>query len=151
MFKKLLIGFGAGFLFLIVLFSALGLFAWHKRGKYEETAVPYLKEAVQQISTWDESTARHYMSEEALANISEEDFTALIKWFSKLGSLQSMEEPTFNNVTSFVTGEGNYAVITYTVNARYDAGDAVLTVKLSDKGGRFEILGININSMALMQ
>ena len=150
-FKRILkwIGIFLAVLFLVILLGIL--FAWLKSGEYDETAIPYINEVVPILSEWDPDKARPYFLPAALESASEEDFQKLFSFLSKMGLLIELGEPQFSNVTSGVTiKDGAATIVTYTVPAEYEYGDAQLTLRLVEDGESFSIYYFNLNSSALM-
>ena len=142
---------GIGFLGVVVLFIGILAYTGYMRSGYDETAVPYIKEVVPVISEWDTEKARQYFIPSAFDDFSDEDVEKLFRWFSKLGKLESMGEPEFTQVYSGTTvQEGASTYVTYTVLARYENGDALLTIQLIDLGDSFAVYQFNVNSNALL-
>jgi len=152
MFKKIIKGIGITLLVILVIFSSIGIYTWQKKTQSGSTAVPYIKDVLPKLSTWDVATAKQYMAATALKKIKDEDLSKLFKWFSKLGALKSIEEPQFQNVTSGIPAEdGANTVVTYTVVAHYEKAEANIVIRLLDKKGQFKIFLFNISSDGLMQ
>lgn len=150
--KKVLIVLGVIFLVLVLIISGIGVFTWYKSSKYENTAVPYIKAAIPELSKWDIEITKEYMAPEVKKEISDEDLNKVIKYLSKLGSLVSIEKPSFTNIYAGATlDSGKKTFVTYTINALYENGNAVITITLLDLGGSFNVYKLNINSMALAE
>jgi hypothetical protein len=150
--KKVFMVLGVIFLVIILAIAGMGIFTWYKSSKYKETAVPYLKAIVPELSKWDPELAKKYMIPKLLKETSDEDFSKIFKYLSKLGSYQKMNEPNFTKIYTGATLEdGKYTLVTYTINAEYENGDAVITIVLLDLGTNFQVYRFNINSMALAE
>ncbi len=120
--------------------------------RYESTAVPYIKQVLPKISTWDPALAREYMAAEVLETVSVEELKNLMGWLSKIGELQSIGDPNFENrSTGGNTDSEQKPVITYSVDARYSTGDATVTISLLDNSGSYEVYHFNFQSLALAQ
>jgi hypothetical protein len=92
------------------------------------------------------------MVPEVSADISEDKFAQTMVWFSKLGALQSMEEPEFQEVdTGGKTVIGMQTIVEYEVDAKYENGDALLNIKLLDRNGSFELYSFNLSSEVLLE
>lgn len=149
--KKVLMIFGGIFLVIILAFGGMGLFAWYKASQYDDTAVPYVKSALPVLSQWDPEVIKEYMVPKVMEQTTKEDFSKIIKYLSKLGALSSFEEPSFTNINTGATLEnGKQTIVTYTINAVYENGDAFVTMSLLDLGKSFQIYKFHINSKALM-
>jgi len=122
-----------------------------KSSEYSETAVPYINEKIPELSTWDPEVAKKYLAPGILAETKDEDLEKLMRWFSKLGALQSIEEPQFINVSSNATvANGQQTIATYTIMAHYENGDAAITMRLLEVEGGFKIYQFHLNSNALI-
>jgi hypothetical protein len=152
MIKKIAKGIGFAVLVIVIIFSATVMYTLYKKSRYEETAVPYIKKVVPQISLWDINVMKQYMAPQSIKNTKDEDLSKLLKWLSKLGSLKSIETPQFQNVTSSVTtGEGKNTIVNYTVKAHYEKADAIITIRLLESGQDFKIYYFNLESDGLIQ
>lgn len=152
MFKKILKWLGIVLLGIILLFILVAAYTGYKQSEYKETAVPYINKVIPVISEWDAEKAKPFFVPSTFDNVSKDDFEKLFRWFSKLGSFQSMEEPEFNQVLSGATiREGASTIVTYTVLTHYENGDAQITIRLLDLGKSFEVYHFNVNSTAFIE
>lgn len=150
--KKLIIILSAVLSVIIIAFATINIYTWHQSSKYEETAVPYVKMVVPEISKWNPEKIIEYMPAESLKTTPKEDIVKIVKYLSKLGALIKMEEPNYSKVFSGPTVEGvQNTIVTYTVDAEYERGDAVVTINLLDKGDSFRVYNFHFNSMALAE
>ena len=141
---------GAIFLAVILTIAGVQTFAWYQSSQYEETAVPYLNTAVPEISKWKTAIVREYMAPEAVEKISDEQFAGIIKNFSRLGNLITMDDPEFERLYTGSTAQGGEKkALKYTIDTVYENGDAVITVVLLALGDSFQVYKFDINSMAL--
>ncbi len=148
--KKLLIMFC--FLSSIALTILVGFhyLSVQKESQYSTTAVPYIKMVIPELSKWDPEIARKYLSADFLKKIPAANFEHTIKALSKIGSLQTMEEPIFEEVYSGDTPDGEKeTIISYTVNAKYSTVEAIITMTLLDRGGVMNVYRLNVQSEAL--
>ena len=130
----------------------MAAYTGYKQSEYKETAVPYINKVIPVISEWDAEKAKPFFVPSTFDNVSKDDFEKLFRWFSKLGSFQSMEEPEFNQVLSGATiREGASTIVTYTVLTHYENGDAQITIRLLDLGKSFEVYHFNVNSTAFIE
>lgn len=151
-FKKILKGIGIVLLAIIALFVSIGIYTGYKSSSYEETAVPYIKEVIEEFSKWDVEQAKPYFDNKVLENTKAEDLEKMFKWFSKLGDLKSIQTLEFRNISSGVTtSEGAHTAITYIGLLNYEKGDANLTIILLEKENGFSVYGFKLNSMALIE
>jgi hypothetical protein len=130
----------------------LAAYTTYKQSEYSETAVLYIKKVIPIISEWSPEKSKPLFVASTFDNASDEDFSKLFKWFSKLGALKSIEEPQFSQVTSGATvRDGANTIVTYGVLAHYENGDAQISIRLLDLGSSFEIYQFNLNSQVLIE
>lgn len=92
------------------------------------------------------------MSAEFMQKTSADNFVRIIKALSKIGSLQEVGEPNFEEIYAGDTPAGEkQTIVSYTVKVRYDTGDAKITLGLLDQGGEFKVYRFNVESEALAQ
>ena len=143
-----------GILFICIVGFYLALFAYGyiKSTGYDETAIPYIKKVIPEISSWDIDVLKKYSSAEALNNVSDRDLIKLMRFFSKLGEFRSMDEPQFVNVTTNTDiSNGNQTIATFAIVGYYDNGEANITLSLLEVEGGFQIYHLKITSPALIE
>jgi hypothetical protein len=150
--KKFFITIGFILLVAVLVFTGIKFYSQQQAAQYADTAVPYVKMVVPEISNWNPENIIKLMPEESLKSTQKEKITAIVKYLSRLGALVTMEEPDFKKVVTKVTdaGEG-VTVVTYTVAAEYEQGGAEMTISLLDEGNSYQVYNFNINSEALAQ
>ena len=142
-----------GVIVLLIVLSIGGCVGWFKyqQSAYSVTAVPYIKQTLPILAHWDKEVVKSYMTPESLKATSDADLEKLLNWFKKLGALHSLDEPTLVNDYSGVDGSGAVKLLTFNVQAHFEAGDALIMLRLSDLGsGQFKVYSFNVNSKALM-
>lgn len=128
-----------------------GVYDKYLSSDYDEAALPYIEKAVTEISKWDPATTRALMAAEVAANISDEKFTKGMAWFSRLGALQSMDEPEFKKAyVDQPTELGKLTLVEYTTDAKYANGDATINIKIVNRNGSYEIYSFNFTSETLI-
>jgi hypothetical protein len=124
----------------------------YQASEYSDIAVPYVKKIIPIVSKWEPTAIRKLMVPEVSAEISEDTFAQTMALFSKLGALQSMEEPQFEDVdTGGKTVIGMQTILEYEIDAKYEKGDAVITIKLLYRDGVFELYNFNLGSEVLLK
>lgn len=138
--------------FVVMVSVVIGVYVYKDKQatEYGELAVPYIKQVVPKLSEWDPDATRKLMAPEALENLSEEVFSEVIHVFSKLGKLQSLEEPEFKKAYSAEETKID-TVVAYTADAKYEHGDAKIAIQLLIRDGSFEVFRFNLSSSSLMQ
>ncbi len=137
---------------ILTIIAGTGIYDKYLSSDYNKVAQPYIEEVIKGISTWDPATTRALMVPEVAASIPEERFTRAMAWFSRLGALQSMDEPEFEKAyVDQQTDMGTYTIIEYNTDAKYANGDATINIKLLDRAGHYEIYSFNFSSEALIE
>lgn len=145
--KKFLI-----YILIVLVCGISAFFIYNKRQAkaYEETAVPYVRQVLPQISTWNPELLHDYMAPEVVERIPQQRLTALMEGLSQLGTLERVEGIKFKNKTSgeLVTAE-EQPVITYEVEARYSSGPVEISISVLDQGTSFSVYHFKFYSEAL--
>lgn len=131
--------------------GGLELYKSHQGAEFDKTAIPYIRAVVPEISTWDPETVKALMAPEIAASIPEEKFVRAMRFFSKLGALQSIDEPKFSEAhIDQETDIGRQTIVIYTVAARYENAEAEITLQLLERGTSYEIYRFNFSSELLL-
>ncbi len=150
--RQLAIILGSLFSVIAAVVLIVNIATWYKEQQYEDTAARYVKAVIPELSKWDTESAKGYMAPKVLEQTENERFAKIIAHFSKLGSLKSFAEPDFSRAyTGTNPEEGTQTIITYTVDAVYEKGDAVITISLLETGDSFKIYKFHVSSMTLVQ
>lgn len=140
---------------LVVIVGVIGgsaLYDRFKTSEYDAAAEPYIRDVIPKISQWDPAATKALMASEVAATISAEKFAQTMNLFSRLGSLQSTEEPKFIDVHSGQQGAlGEQTIVEYDVDAEYANGEATINLKLLFRDSRFEIYNFNVSSESLLK
>ncbi len=138
-----------GFVFIVGFSSYFG-YGYVQANKYADTAIPYMEKVLPQLSTWDAAIARQFMAPEVAQTVTEENLQKLMLALSKLGSLNSITEFSFKNSVGIDDGLlSGGTVITYDVESEYSTGAAVVTLRLLERSGAYELYHFNFQSAAL--
>lgn len=136
---------------LIVAFSAVYIYQKVQSGRYDETAIPYIKEVLPLISTWDAAQAGSYMAPEVLNQVDPQDLQLLMSKLSVLGELVEIVSVRFKNVNTGEYVAGGHPLVTYKLDTRYSSGDVEVRISLVDRGGSYEVYRFNFGSEILAQ
>jgi hypothetical protein len=150
--KKFFLLLGLWFVTILTVLAGSIIYKQNQSSEYHDRAVPYINKVIPEISKWDPATTRALMAPEVAATIPEENFTKAMNWFSRLGKLQNIEEPSF--VKAHVDQEtdiGKLTIIEYDIDARYENDDAEIHLKLLEKNGSFEIYRFNFSAEILTE
>lgn len=149
--KKALKILGIIFLAIIIVISSLFAYTYLKSSEYNEEAIPYIEKVIPELSTWNTEIVKKYSAPEALANIKDEELEKLMRWFSKLGNLKSIEKPKFVNFSNYSSLEsGQKTILSYNIIAHYENGDALIEMRLLEVENGFQVYRFNLNSSALI-
>jgi len=113
--------------------------------QYVDSAVPAI------ISKWDVKEVMDRASPEFIKTVSEEDMKKLFEWFHKLGNLKEYKGSKGDARMFFKPGQGEEISAQYVANAEFDSGPAEIKISLIKHGSKWQILGLHVNSKALMQ
>jgi hypothetical protein len=140
---------------LVVIIAVIGgsfVYDQYKTSDFDDRAVPYIKKVVPELSQWNPARTKRLMAPEVAATISEEQFAQAMHLFSRLGSLQNLNEPKFIEVHNGEQGDvGTQTIIEYDIDAEYANGDATINLKLLFRDDLFEIYNFNFSSEALLE
>lgn len=150
--KKFFFLLGTWFVVIVAVIGGSFLYDRYKTSEFDDRAVPYIKEVIPEISQWNPTKTKALMASEVAADISEEKFAQAMDLFSRLGRLQSVEEPKFIDVHSGKQGDiGEQTIIEYEIDVQYTNGEATINLKLLLRDGLFEIYNFNFSSEALLK
>lgn len=150
--KKFALLLLAWFLVIVSVVAGSYIYSYYQAAEYDDRAVPYIRKAVPIISTWNPASTRALMAAETLEKIPEEEFDRIIGIFSRMGSLQSMETPSFKKVLAEEqTEQGSKIYVAYEVEASYSNGDALISMTLLEEDSRLEVYKFNLSSNTLVQ
>lgn len=122
----------------------------YQGSQYEASAVPYIKQVIPVLAEWDILQTRELMAPEALATIPEENFGKAMKLFAKLGALQKIGEPEFDEVVDDNRDpNAPRTLVTYKVATTFSNGDAQFIIQLIDRGDHFQVFNFNLSSETL--
>lgn len=147
-FKVFVILLVTWFVAMVSVVIGVQIYDRHQASQYDDLAVPYIMQVVPELSKWDPVTTRALMAPEALEGLSEDVFIKVIDVFSKLGRLQSIEDPKFKKLYTEEETELD-TVVAYSADAKYENGDAVIAIQLLVRDGSFEVYRFNLSSNAL--
>ena len=143
---------GTWFVVIVAVIGGSFFYDRYKTSEFDDRALPYIKEVIPEISLWNPTTTKALMASEVTATISEENFAQAMNLFSKLGQLQSTDEPRLIDVHTGKQGDiGEQTIIEYEIDAEYTSGDATINLKLLFRDGLFEIYNFNFSSEALLK
>ena len=150
--KKVFRNAGIFLVIALLVFAGIKIFVAYQSSLYRETAVPFVKATVPEISRWDVATIKSFMPEDVLENTPEEKIVEIVDYLSRLGRLKEMGEPTYSSLDTYRTKSGKeMTLLTYTVDTKYENGDGVFSMSLLVNNGSFKVFSFKINSQDLVQ
>ena len=141
-------------LWLVSIIAAVGgleIYKSYQGSEFDKTAVPYIRQVIPKISTWEPETVKALMAPEVAATIPDEKFIRAMRFFSKLGALQGIDEPKFSQ--AHVDREmdiGKQTIIEYKIAARYENAEAEIHLQLLERGESYELYRFNYSSELLL-
>jgi len=150
--KKVLKLAGIFFVAALLAFVAIKSFVGYQSSMYKETAIPFIKVAVPEISKWDVDIIKSLMSRNELEKTPDEAIVEIVNHLGRMGRLKEMGEPVYESLDSFRTRSGNeVTIVTYSVDTKYENGDGIFTISLLVNDGSFKVYSFKINSQTLAE
>lgn len=126
--KRSLIFFGlmaVGLIFYTVRFNMVA-------DSFDETAVPYLENAIPKLASWRFNELEPLLSPQAREIFKTEKGLAAYQLFTKLGRFNSMEKPQYqSDIPDQTEGLGDIRVVSYTIPADFETGPATFKINLA--------------------
>ena len=131
--------------------GGLEIYRSYQGSEFDQTAIPYIKSVIPELSKWEPATAKALMTPDIAATIPEEKFARAMHLFSKLGTLQSLDKPVFRQAhIDQETDIGKQTIVEYQVDAQYQNDEAEIFLTLVKKGDSFEIYRFNFSAEILL-
>jgi len=138
---------------LFVVLTAVGIYfgyGYMQGKRFDPTVIPYVEQAIPQLSRWDVAATRALLDEEALRRVSDDDLAKMMDYLTRIGELQSFDKPRFRSTSkAMTTGAIERDVVTYRVKANYSSGPVEITLSLVERSGDYALLHFNFQSQAL--
>ncbi len=157
--KKVFLFLGIVITAAVLCFFGIKYYNSYQAAQYDDQAIPYLEELIPKISTWQEDVIKESLTFRARKQLDPEKFSAIIATFSKLGELKSFSTPKFEVVSRSMTEKEDMyrdedelkTILTYTSDAVYEHGDAIITFMVAVKDEQLDLYYFNIQSNALLK
>ncbi len=137
-------------IFIVLMAAGLVLYmSWYniKAERFNETAIPYLEQALPKLTSWQYPELEMLLSPTAKTVFASDKVRAAYQEFSQLGQLQSMSRPEFMGNRSETFEElGDVELIAYQVQLEFETGPAVIKLNLASDGQRYYIHHFGIHS-----
>ena len=149
--RKLLTWIGAAALItLIVGVPGFGYLAWVASGLDNEGRIYSDQATIAVVQHWNAAALKDRASPELLASIKPDQLASLFHWFGTLGALKSVA-PCSGQVNVNVTiVSGRTTSGQFTCNAKFESGDATVSLLIFKNQGKWQIAGFRVNSPALI-
>jgi len=126
--------------------SAVAWFSF-KSSDYISDAEPYLQTNLPVILSWDYEKLKPLLTEGAAEAFETERGRKAYKFFSKLGSIDSLGDIQFRKAMSgAMVNQGSYEMVTFTLPGSFENGDADITVTLAKIDNSYRVHYLKINS-----
>lgn len=130
--------------------STYFIYGYVQSSRFDPTVIPYIEQAIPQLSRWDVAATKALLDEEALNRVTDEDLMQMMNYLTRIGELQDFDKPRFKSTSkAMTTGAIERDVVTYLIKTRYNTGPAELTLSLVDRDGQYRLLHFNFQSQAL--
>ena len=139
-YQKFLKVIGSFFLVLIIIFACVFIWFGINSSKYTEEAKPYLDTNIPVALSWDFEQLKPLLTPESLEAFETERGQKVYKMFSKLGAK-----------TGVTTSSGAFDIVNFSMPARFEAGDAQVSVTLALVDESYKIHYLHINSDAFLE
>jgi hypothetical protein len=152
--KKFLSILGGVFLLIIVIAAVLVGVGVYQGNKLDKSSKAYVEANVRPVvSTWSKDELVKRASPKLLEIINRDPGQAdlVLKKLSKLGSLQSLGEPKGESLVAYTAGTGKVITAAYRETARFENGNADISVRLIQTDGQWQFLLFNVNSPLMLQ
>ena len=137
---------------LILLFGWIGYKAAVTHNSLEGKAEPLIRQVLNDQSPWDFETLEPYLSRLWLETVSLEDNQKLLRLYSKLGSIRSVGDINWLRCSTHTTTQfGNIDRCDYLALAKYENGDAHVSVGIVLEEDEPKIIQLHINSDAFFE
>ncbi|WP_156180878.1 hypothetical protein [Desulfovibrio sp. TomC] len=152
--KKFLAIVGGLFLALLLITAIFFGYAAYNGSKLDASSKIYIEENIPTIlSTWSKDTILKLASPQLIETIenNQTNIDLLLTKSATLGKFQKISDIKGDSNTSFTTQNGSVITSRYAVQAKFDNGEATITVTLIQLSGQWRLLGLFINSPSILQ
>jgi len=137
-------------IFVALMVAGLVLYmSWYKikAERHNETAIPYLEQALPQLTSWRYAQLEPLLSPASQAVFASEKVRAAYRAYNRLGRLRSVERPEFlGDRSEKIDQLGEVELIAYQVPLQFESGPAVIKLNLASDGQRYYIHHFSIQS-----
>lgn len=148
--KKTLMILGGIFAILIVTGVVSIVVLVVKGTALDKESKAYVDEVTPKIlANLSKQTLFQHASDELKNSASPEEFDKIFNWFGKLGRFKEYRGSSGQANISVTTERGKQITGIYQAQAEFENGPATIKITIIKKGDTWQIMGFNINSMAL--
>jgi len=137
-------------IFVALMVAGLVLYmSWYniKAERHNETAIPYLQQALPQLASWQYTQLEPLLSPTSQAVFASEKVRTAYQAYNRLGRLQSVGRPEFlGDRSEKIDRLGEVELIAYQVPLQFESGPAVIKLNLASDGQRYYIHHFGIQS-----
>lgn len=132
----------------LLIIGGLYFYSGQQEGRYRDTAVPYLRSAMHDISEWEVDAIWPHLSPQAQEVVTREQLGNLLVRYQPLGEFSTMEEPEFSRLAAVLSLLSPGRKISYSFKAYFENGEASVTATLSvDEDGSFSLYNFNLSEV----
>ncbi len=111
---------------------------------YEKTALPWVVDSLWQVSGWRTADVWPLLAPEAKEVVTKQQLDAVLAQYAPLGRFISLGDARFSRLASILSMLSSDQRIGYSALAAFENGEAVVTLVLLEREGRFYIYNINL-------
>jgi hypothetical protein len=152
--KKVLVVAGGVILVVLIVLGCFVGYASYEGSKLDASSKAYVDECVPAIvSAWSKDALLQRSSPELLniLKAKPDETDLLLAKFSKLGALRQYDGAKGDSFVAYNTAGGKTTTANYTATARFENGDAQITIRLIQLDGQWRILLFNVNSSLFLR
>ncbi|WP_075356006.1 hypothetical protein [Desulfovibrio sp. DV] len=152
--RKFLAIVGGLFLALLLVAAIFFGYAAYNGSKLDASSKIYIEENIPIIlSTWSKDELLQRSSPKLLEAINKDPkiIDLVFKKAASLGTFQKIHDINGDSNISITTNNGRVITARYIIPAKFDNGDATITVQMIQSSGQWQLLGFHVNFPTALQ
>ncbi|WP_428567535.1 MAG: hypothetical protein ACP59X_08020 [Solidesulfovibrio sp. DCME] len=152
--KKILAIVGGVFLVLLVAGALFFGYGVYQGKKLDASSRAYIEQNIPAIlQTWSKDALLERAAPQLRRDLDKDppNTDLLFKKFTELGKFQQMDDIKGNSITSITPDKGLIKTAHYVIQAKFDHGDAAITVNLVQAAEKWQVVGFFVNSPKMLQ
>ena len=152
--KKFLAIVGGVFLVLLLAGAVFFGYGVYQGKKLDASSRAYIEQNIPTIlQTWSKDALLERAAPRLRRDLDEDPANTdlLFKKFKEVGTFQKMDDIKGNSITSLMPNKGLVKTAHYVIQAKFDQGDATITVNLVQTAEKWQVVGFFVNSPRMLQ